>query len=71
MTWSDVWTPTFPQADRGGQTGGGGLEQEKNERLSGRPRLRCMLGAARAGLGRREEAPERLSVVEKSGTILQ
>lgn len=47
------------------------MEQEKNERLSGRPRLRCMLGAARAGLGRREETPERLSVVEKSGTILQ
>lgn len=54
-----------------GRQEGVAWSRRTNERLSGRPRLRCMLGAARAGLGRREEAPERLSVVEKSGTILQ
>lgn len=54
-----------------GRQEGAAWSRRTNERLSGRPRLRCMLGAARAGLGRREEASERLSVVEKSGTILQ
>lgn len=54
-----------------GRQEGAAWSRRTNERLSARPRLRCMLGAARAGLGRREEALERLSVVEKSGTILQ
>lgn len=56
---------------REGRQEGVAWSRRTNEGLLGRPRLRCMLGAARAGLGRREEAPERLSVVEKSGTILQ